>query len=224
MSQILVVASHPDDEILGCGGTIARHSAFGDSVQVLFVADGISSRGGEFNLEHHREISEVANRLVGAKSPIFLDFPDNQLDSLPLLEIVRSIEDQIERISPTTVYTHFSGDLNIDHSIVNRAVLTACRPQPNSSVREIYSFEVPSSTGWFPTGGGCHAFEPRLFVDISNTLQDKLAALKVYSEEMRPFPHSRSYENIEHLARYRGASVGLKAAEGFVVERILHSN
>ncbi len=153
VKKVLVVAAHPDDEILGCGGTMARHVENGDVVQILFVADGVTSRG-QFNIDQHRKVSIQANEEVGAQLPIFLDFPDNQLDSVPLLQIVQSIEPHIDDFSPSVVYTHFAGDLNIDHSIVNRAVMTACRPQPNFSVQEIYAFEVPSSTGWLPSGGG----------------------------------------------------------------------
>ncbi len=154
MKNVLVVAAHPDDEILGCGGAMARHVEHGDDVHVLFVADGVSSRGGDFSIDEHRQMSIRANEEVGTHSPRFLDFPDNQLDSVPLLQIVQGIEPHIEDISPRIIYTHFSGDLNIDHSIVNRAVMTACRPQPNFPVQEIYAFEVPSSTGWLPNGGG----------------------------------------------------------------------
>lgn len=220
MNRVLVVAAHPDDEILGCGGTIANHVECGDVVQVIFVADGTTARGvDEDKVERHRNTGIKANEFVGAQSPIFFDFPDNRIDSIPLLEIVRNIENEIHKFSPNIVYTHFAGDLNIDHTIVSRAVMTACRPQPNFCVKKILSFEVPSSTGWYPAGG--QNFEPNYFVEISRTLNKKLDALKIYKEEMRPYPHSRSFENVEQLARYRGASVGMVAAEGFMVQRIL---
>ena len=218
-----MVAAHPDDEALGCGGTIARHSKIGDLVQVVFVADGVSSRESSSDLQSRRKSGIQASLILGAQHPIFLDFPDNQLDSVPLLEIVRKIEVEIDRFPPNIVYTHFAGDLNIDHCIVNRAVMTACRPHPKSSVQEIYSFEIPSSTGWYPNGGGSGLkFEPNLFVDISNSIEEKMSALEAYDSEMRPFPNCRSYKTVEHLASYRGSWVGMAVAEGFMIERILH--
>ena len=220
LNNVLVVAAHPDDEILGCGGTIAYHSSRGDTVRVLFITDGISSRDEFTGIKRRREACRRACHTVGANIPVFLDFPDNKLDTVPLLEVTKQIEQQIADCPPNIVYTHFAGDLNIDHSIVHRAVITACRPQPGFPVKEIYSFEVPSATGWLPsTAKG--QFEPNVLVDISNFLEKKLDALREYDDEMRPFPHSRSYENLEHLARYRGATVGLAAAEGFIAERIL---
>ena len=220
MNKVLVIAAHPDDEILGCGGTIANHVECGDVVQVIFVADGITVRRVDKDkIERHRKAGIKASQILGAQFPIFFDFPDNRIDTIPLLDIVQKIESEIHNFSPNIVYTHFAGDLNIDHTIVCRAVMTACRPQPNFCVKEIFSFEIPSSTGWYPAGG--QKFEPNYFVEISQTLNKKLDALKIYEEEMRPYPHSRSFENVEQLARYRGASVGLVAAEGFIAQRIL---
>ena len=220
MKNILVVVAHPDDEILGCGGTIARHVDNGDQVTVMFIADGVSSRGDDQGVKKRQEASHRACELVGVTSSVYLNLPDNQLDSIPLLKIVQKIERQIEMIMPYSVYTHYAGDLNIDHAIVYRAVITACRPVPECPVKEIYSFEVASSTDWLPHGRN-GTFAPNFFVDISETLGRKRAALQAYNTEMRPFPHSRSYENLEHLACYRGATVGVAAAEGFMVERIL---
>ena len=220
MKNVLVVAAHPDDEILGCGGTIAYHSSLGNTVRVLFMTDGVSSRDKPTEMDRRREACRRACHTVGVNNPNFLDFPDNKLDTVPLLEVTKKIEQQIGKFPPSIVYTHFAGDLNIDHAIVHRAVITACRPQPGFPVKEIYSFEVPSATGWLPSTNEGN-FEPNVLVDISNFLEKKLDALREYDDEMRPFPHSRSYENLEHLARYRGATVGLSAAEGFIAERIL---
>ena len=220
MKNVLVVAAHPDDEILGCGGTIAYHSSLGDTVRVLLITDGVSSRDGLAGVNRRREACRRACHTVGANDPIFLDFPDNKLDTVPLLDVTKKIEQQLGDYPPSIVYTHFAGDLNIDHAIVHRAVLTACRPQPGFPVKKIYSFEVLSATGWLPSSNKGN-FEPSVLVDISKFLELKLDALREYDDEMRPFPHSRSYENVEHLARYRGATVGLAAAEGFIAERIL---
>lgn len=220
MKNVLVVVAHADDEILGCGGTIARHVDNGDQVTVMFIADGVSSRGDNKGMKKRHDASHRACELVGVTSTVYLNLPDNQLDSIPLLKIVQQIERQIEKVAPYTVYTHYAGDLNIDHAIVYRAVVTACRPVPGCPVKEIFSFEVPSSTDWLPHGRS-GAFTPNFFVDISETLGRKRTALQAYDTEMRPFPHSRSHENLENLARYRGATVGVDAAEGFMVERIL---
>ena len=220
MNTVLVIAAHPDDETLGCGGTVARHVDAGDHVKVIFVSDGVSSREDKITAKSRQAASRRACQILGAEIAVFFDFPDNQLDTVPLIEIVKKIENKITTIRPRIVYTHHPFDLNVDHSLVYRAVMTACRPQPPCSVEEIYTFEIPSSSDWLPFGG-TKSFTPNLFVDISTTISKKLAALSEYDVEMRPFPHSRSYENIENLARFRGATVGLEAAEGFVVERIL---
>ncbi|MDA7539359.1 PIG-L family deacetylase [Akkermansiaceae bacterium] len=145
-------------------------------------------------------------------------FPDNALDSVPRLEIARSIESVISDIKPDVVYTHHPGDLNIDHRYAYEATMTACRPQPESSVKEIYSYEVPSSTAWMGTSHGRH-FTPNLDVEITDYLNCKMKALMEYEEEMRISPHARSKEALEHLARWRGSQVGLLAAEAFTVER-----
>ena len=222
VKRVLVVAAHPDDEVLGCGGTIARHVGKGERVQVLFVADGVSSRGNQEGILGRCDAARKACRILGAGEPDFLSLPDNRLDDLPLLEVVQKIEEYLASFNPQVIYTHHSGDLNVDHTVVHRAVMTSCRPQPGCSVREIYSFEVLSSTGWLPHNNG-GSFQPNFFVDISATLKSKISALRAYDMEMRPFPHSRSYDSVEYLARCRGVAVGMEAAEAFMVERILEA-
>ena len=220
MKSVLVIAAHPDDEILGCGGTMARYVDAGNDVKAIFVSDGVSSRANDKNKESRREMSRIASNILGVEIAAFFDFPDNRLDSIPLIEIVKKIEDQVIAIRPQVVYTHHPYDLNIDHTLVYRAVMTACRPQPDSPVEEIYTFEVPSSSDWLPYAGS-RGYVPNRYVDISKTLSKKLAALAEYDDEMREYPHSRSYDNVKNLAHFRGATVGLEAAEGFVVERVL---
>jgi LmbE family N-acetylglucosaminyl deacetylase len=147
-----------------------------------------------------------------------LDYPDNRMDSVDLLDVVKSVEERIEKLQPDVVVTHHAGDLNIDHQIINQAVITACRPQPERMVKRILSFEVPSATEWqSPTDGS--PFVPDWFEDITQTLQLKKKALGAYESEMRKWPHARSIEAIEHLARWRGASVGCEAAESFILVR-----
>ena len=220
MSKILAIVAHPDDEVLGCGGTLARHVDRGDNVRILVVGDGVSSRGSdEAQLKRRRRAAEAAAAELGASSPIFLDFADNRLDQQPLLDIVQTIEGVLRETSPDIIYTHHAGDLNIDHEIVHRAVVTACRPLAGSPLSLLAAFEVLSSTEW-TSPSPAKAFVPRLFVDISVTMDRKLAALRSYQEEMRPFPHPRSSEIVRALAAYRGASAGFEAAEAFDVVRM----
>lgn len=222
-NRILVVAAHPDDEALGCGGAIARHASRGEEVSIVFVADGVTSRDGasgeeKEELAHRREAARTAARILGAHEPSFFEFADQRLDQYPLIEITRAIEELAREFQPTVVYTHYHGDLNLDHRIVARATLTAFRPVPTQSVRHIYGFEVLSSTEW--EAATDHAFRPHSFLDISERyLAKKFAALDAYEREMRPYPHARSFKSAEALARLRGASVGLEAAEAFVVYR-----
>ena len=221
MKSILVVAAHPDDEVLGCGGYIANQVWSGDEVFVTFLSDGVTSRQGNLGLqeiESRRNAARLASKVLGASDVSFGDFPDNKLDAVPLLEIIKSIEAVVERVQPSIVITHFGGDLNIDHRIVNQAVLTACRPTVDQVVKQIMFFEVSSSTEWqVPTEG--QAFVPNWFEDISQTLDLKVKALMMYEHELREWPHPRSVKAIEHLAHWRGASCGVDAAEAFVLGR-----
>lgn len=222
---VLVAAAHPDDEILGCGGTLARHAAEGDAVHVLIVAEGATSRdarrdpnGRQPELVALRAAATRAAAAIGAGTPHMLGLPDNRLDTLPLLDVTKPIEAVVEAVKPEIVYTHHAGDLNVDHRIVHQAVVTACRPLPGAPVRSIYAFETASSTEW-QSGG--EVFQPQRWVDIEPFLDRKLWALQAYEAEMRPFPHARSVEAIEALARMRGAAAGMQAAESFVVVRQL---
>lgn len=217
--RVLALVAHPDDEVLGAGGTLARHAKNGDEVHIVFLTDGVSARGADKSAAERR--AEAARRsasLLGAQEPLFLGFPDNRLDQVGLLDVTQSIEPIIREIAPDTIYTHHVRDLNIDHELCSRAVLTACRPLPGSSVRRIYAMEVASSTEWsWPNAA--HAFVPTRFVDISSSLEIKRRALEAYVEEMRSFPHPRSFDAVAALAAWRGASAGLRAAEAFAVVR-----
>jgi LmbE family N-acetylglucosaminyl deacetylase len=216
---ILTVVAHPDDEVLGAGGTLARHAASGDQVHLLFLANGTGSRGTDQRaVERRAQAARSAALALGVSEPNFLQFPDNKLDQMDLLDIIQAIEPVIQKIAPGTIYTHHLGDLNIDHVLCHRAVLTACRPMSHSSVRRIYGMEIPSNTEW-STPNAANAFLPTRFVDISATAGAKRRALEAYAEEMRPFPHPRSLEAIDSLAAWRGASAGLRAAEAFSVIR-----
>lgn len=218
---VLVVAAHSDDEALGCGGTIARHAAEGDTVYTVFLADGVSSRqgAGVEALQSRNHASEEARHILGIHKCYYLGLPDNRLDSLPLIEVIQPLEKVIAEVKPHTIYTHHYGDLNVDHRIAHQAVMTACRPQPGSSVRSILTFEVMSSTEW--NSAGAAPFLPTVYSDISAYLPTKLAALQAYAEEMRETPHSRSIRHLEVLARHHGACVGLEAAEAFMLMRAI---
>ena len=217
--KILVVAAHPDDEVLGCGGTMARHAKNGDKVHIVFMSDGVNSRENvKYNEENERrECAIKACEILGAQTPKFFDFPDNMMDTVPLLEIVKELEVYIQELQPNIVYTHYKGDLNIDHQITYQAVMTACRPTPRSSITQIYLFEILSSTEWSIAS----TFSPTHFVDISDEFELKIKALKMYKEEIKDFPNSRSIESLTALSVFRGGSMGLNFAEAFSVERSL---
>lgn len=227
MDSVLVVAAHPDDEVLSCGGTIARHADAGDQVQVLIVAEGATSRQQQRDQGQATEelsalalAAQQAGAILGAQGVELLDLPDNRLDSLDRLDLIKLIEERITRHQPQVVYVHHAGDVNVDHRRLHEAVVTACRPTPGHPVRRLLSFEVASSTEWQPPGSA-PAFQPNWFVDISAQWPRKREALAAYASEMRPWPHARSLEALEHLARWRGAQVGVEAAEAFCLLRQL---
>ena len=221
MGSILVVAAHPDDEVLGCGGYIAARARNGDDVSVAFISDGVTSRinnKSQFEIEARRTAAQQAADVLGVKNISFGDFPDNKLDTVPILEVIKHIETVISNINPSIILTHFGGDLNVDHRIVNQAVITACRPMSTQSVKQIMFFEVPSSTEWqVPLED--EAFVPNWYENISTTLTVKVEALAAYSMELRDWPHPRSIRAIEHLAHWRGATCGVDAAEAFMLGR-----
>lgn len=220
MVDVLVVAAHPDDEVLGCGGTLARHAAAGDRVQTIFLADGVASRQGGDDAARERRYAAArqAAQALGCLAPVFLGFPDNRLDQVPLLDVIQALEAQPATAQPRIVYTHFGGDLNVDHVIAHRVALTAFRPLPGSSLRAIYGFQTASSTEWAGIELG-PAFRPTRYVGIAEFTSHKQRALQAYAEEMRPFPHARSEIGLEAMARLRGSEVGLPAAEAFTVIR-----
>jgi LmbE family N-acetylglucosaminyl deacetylase len=221
MNKILVVAAHPDDEVLGCGGTIARHISEGDVVTVAFMTNGVSARnnGSDDNQLARKTAADLALSILGVSNSCYFDYPDNSLDTVPLIDLAKTIESVVGRYQPNIIYTHFSDDLNVDHRLTHQAVMTACRPQAWCSVKQILCFEVLSSTEW--NSYSKNKFNPNKFVNIEQFWLQKKSALEAYSEEMRSHPHSRSMEAVEALAVLRGAIVGLKKAESFQIERII---
>lgn len=225
-NSVLVVAAHPDDEILGCGGAMASHVQAGDQVTAAILAEGVTSRDAERDRERRLdELSKLgddarqANGILGVTDVELHDFPDNRMDSVARLDIVKYVETLIERTRPNILYTHHIGDVNIDHRRIHEAVVTACRPIPgNHQVDTLLFFEIASSTEW-QTPGSAPPFTPNWYIDITETLQLKKQALAAYETEMRPWPHARSIEAVAHLAHWRGANIGVNAAEAFMLGR-----
>lgn len=226
MSQsILILAAHPDDEVLGCGGTIAKLADQGAIVHVAFLADGVFSRIGDAVAQQkevlvRRAAAKKACDILGVKSVSFGEFADNRMDTVALLDITKALEALIAEHRPEVVFTHHAGDVNIDHRRMHEAVVTACRPQRGHPVKTLLCFEVSSSTEW-QLPGSAPVFAPNWFVDISDTLERKLAALDAYDTELRDWPHPRSRQGVDHLARWRGATMGVDAAEAFMLGRQL---
>ena len=223
---VLVVVAHPDDEVLGCGATIARLNQEGHEVYIAILGEGITSRYQRREQADHSLVEALHTcgrqvaELLGARDLFCYRLPDNRFDTMPLLDVVKIIETLIEQLKPDIIYTHHGGDLNIDHMVTHRAVLTATRPATNQPVREIYAFEVPSSTEW--TFGQLQpTFRPNVFMDISDTLEAKVHAMAVYESEVRPFPHPCSSEALRALARRRGSMAGVEAAEAFELVRAI---
>lgn len=235
--KILVIAAHPDDEILGMGGTLKKLSKK-HRIKVVFMATGIFARRSTnyknvtkyvveketkermaSQIQNLRSDAKKACKIVGVTDVEFVDFPDNEMDTVSNLQITKKIEETIDGFNPTTVFTHSPHDINIDHRLIYNATITATRPISNHNVEKVISFEVPSSTEWnFPS-----SFSPNVFVNIEKELQYKLRAMAAYKDELREFPHPRSVEALEVIAKRWGSVSGFKAAEAFCLVRQLDS-
>ena len=225
--KIAVIAAHPDDEILGCGATLKKLSLRGCEIYVLILSEGITSRGNVRNrktdktkLDKLRQNCHQANQTVGAKNVIMKQYPDNRFDSIDLLDIIKEIEEFLSNFPSDIVFTHHRGDLNIDHQITNRAVVTACRPVALSSPDLILCFDILSSTEWY-FGSRENRFAPNLFVDVGDTIEDKVKALACYESEIKPFPFARSLESIRIQAKHYGQMINVEAAEAFEIIRAI---
>ena len=217
--RVLVLAAHPDDEVLGCGGAIARHREEGDEVRVLIMGEGIAARAGISDAEVARQQEALrahiarANAVLGTTGYSQLTLPDQRFDTMPLLDITHAVEEAIRSCNPTLIYTHHAGDVNLDHTTLARAVEAAVRPGAHASLAEVRAFEVPSSSEWNFTR---ERFAPQVFVSLTESqLKKKIDAMRAYESEMRPFPHPRSPEYLDALARVRGGQSGTPAAEAF---------
>lgn len=221
-TTILTVVAHPDDEILGCGGTVARLVDEGAAAYTLILGEGVTSRDTHRvakirrkQLDSLKKQARKANAIIGVKQVFFQELPDNRFDSVPLLDVVKAVECVIERVKPSIVFTHFERDLNIDHEVTFRAVLTATRPLPGQSVRTVYACEILSSTEYrYPS-----MFSPNVFFDIGTTISRKSRALGLYTGELRIFPHPRSLKGIDFAAHCWGMKIGVTYAEAFELVR-----
>lgn len=223
LNNVLVFAAHPDDELLGVGGTIRKFANQGILCRAVIMGEGITSRfekrgmAAKSELELLKENAQKASALVGYRSIDFCDLPDNRLDEMDLLDVIKIVDQYVGKYHPDTIFTHHHGDLNIDHRIVCEAVLTACRPMKNCGPKKIYAFETPSSTEWNYTYG--EPFTPNVYIDIEDTIEAKLEGMKCYKSENAMFPHPRSEQALKALAMLRGSNVGLNKAEAFYLLR-----
>jgi len=226
MSVILVVAAHPDDEILGVGATIAKRVAQGDIAYALILGEGQSSRWDTRECADNAIINDLhkntwqAAKKIGYTDVYFENLPDNRFDSVDLLDVIKKVEKYIQDVKPDVVYTHHAGDLNVDHRITFEAVITATRPIGEYSVKEIYAFETVSSTEW-NFGQKEQGFHPNFFSDIEQYLEIKCEAMKEYKTELCEFPHPRSLEMLQVTAKKWGSTVGKREVEAFEIIRIV---
>ena len=221
-NSVMVIVAHPDDETISMGGTIRKHISNGDEVNIISMTDGVSSRNSSnaADVDKRNHSAELASKILGFNWATRFNFKDNQMDSYPLIEVIRCIEKAKEKYQPNIIYTHSGADLNIDHRIVAKAVLTSFRPQPGELCKEIRLFEVASATD-YSSPSLFSNFVPNLYISIDKTWEFKLKALNSYNSEMKDFPHSRSIEAINNLAKLRGSQVGYSLAEAFEVIRKL---
>ena len=212
-TRVLVIAAHPDDELLGCGGTVALHTRAGHPVTSVIVCEGESLRYGPNGVGQSAHTQRAAE-VLGVRDVRRLAFPDQRLDALPLLDIITPLERVVREIQPRIVYAQFGGDANLDHEILFRALLVATRPiEP--AIEVVYAFDTASSTEW----GYPRTFIPDTWVDISATLEQKIAAMACYESEVRPYPHPRSLEALRHRAHAWGNQNCMNAAEVFMTVR-----
>ena len=214
MSKILIIAPHPDDEVLGCGGTIKKKSQNGDTVYLCVVTETYEPEWSrDFFLKRKQEIKKV-EKILGIKKTFFLRFPTAKLDTVLVKDLNKVIAGVVSRVRPDFVYIPHKGDLHTDHRLVHEGALVATRPSAESSVKKIYSYETLSETEW-----GMEHFCPNVYEDISKTISSKLKAMKVYASELKKPPHPRSLEIIKVLAKKRGSEVGCHFAESFTLVR-----
>ena len=221
IKAVAAIMAHPDDEVLGCGGTLKNLSRHGVSVHVLILASGLTSRGvkNKVALESLKENARIASKKLGVKTIEFADFPDNAMDSVQLLDIVKRVEEFVLKVEPDIIFTHHNGDINIDHEITQRAVMTSTRALPGSRPIEILACEVLSSSEFGPAA---RRLQPHMYIRLEDEdVAACLDALSSYTGEIRDWPHPRSQKALQHQISLRGAECGFEAAEAFEVLRIV---
>jgi N-acetylglucosamine malate deacetylase 1 len=218
MTKLLVIAPHPDDEVLGCGGTIIKHSSNGDEVYLCIVTRPYTPDWPEDEINLRRDEVVRVNKILGIKKTFRLDLPTVKLDTLPQKELNRAISQVLDMVQPEVVYIPHRGDVNKDHQLVFDAAMVATRPRPGSTINKVICYETLSETEWGAPSRE-NTFIPNVFVDISKTLATKLKALSEYKTELKRFPHPRSLEAVTALSKTRGSSIGAKAAEAFMLIR-----
>ncbi len=216
MNKILVLAPHPDDEVLGCGGTISKYGKRGDEVYLCVATQAYTPDWSKEFIKNRLKEVERASKALGIKKTYFLGFPTVKLDTVPQKELNEAILKVVKEIRPEIVYMPHHGDLNKDHRLVFESALVATRPNANGSVKRLLSYETLSETEW---GNGLGEFIPNVYEDISKEIKTKIEAMKAYRSELKEFPHPRSPEIIEALAKKRGSEAGLKCAEAFMLIR-----
>jgi len=216
--KVLVISAHPDDEVIGAGGTIARHVDHGDEVYWCVVTQGYDPPWSEEYLARARQQVYDVKRVLGIEGVFFCGFPTVKLNTVPYIEVSAALENIVSQVQPEIVYTTPRDDINKDHRIVYECTLVATRPLPGSSIRRLLSYELGPSSRQGLVSGGC-SFVPNVFVDISEYIDKKLEAMSYYKTELREYPHPRSLEGLRLIAEERGLSVGLKAAEAFNLVR-----
>jgi LmbE family N-acetylglucosaminyl deacetylase len=222
IKNILIIAAHPDDEVLGVGGTIAKYTGIGVDVYVCILADGATSRYEDWMVTELQENALKAANILKVKEAFFEGLPDERLDQIPFIDVVKSIERRITETKPDTVFVHHRGDANTDHQIAFKATIAATRTLKTNIINRILCYEVPSSTEQSPPFIE-YTFTPNVFFDITNTLSKKMEAVQVYKSEIREYPHPRSVEALSVAAKHWGVKVGLEAAEAFMLVReIIH--
>ena len=214
--NVLVVAAHPDDEVLGVGGTIPLIRARGGRVTVVIVTDGSSAQyAGDAEIGQQKNQSlQAAHQILGTDEVVRWDFPDMRLDTIEHVELNRAFEILIGEHQFDTIFVHHAGDINLDHQLIHRSVLVAARPMPGQAVKSLLSYHVNSATDWGALSG-TNVFSPNVFIDIDSTIKTKLDALQCYAVELRDYPHPRSLEAVENRARVFGSEVGFRYAEAF---------
>ena len=216
--KVLVVAPHPDDEVLGCGGVMARHAAAGDEVHVAVVTRGHPDVFSADSVDRVRNEAKDAHSILGVRSVRYLEFPAPRLDTIPRHQIADAVAGMIRELGPEIIYVPHHGDMHFEHGMTYEACLVAARPGRQPVVRRILAYETPSETDWSPPVSGS-AFQPTVYIDIESQLEKKLRAMACFASQLQPSPHPRSLINLEAVARCRGAAAGLHAAEAFMLVR-----